>query len=190
MKKPIFLLAILMLFALTACSAPTNNTKEQQQVLDQQGIYVKNQPVHTYQFSAERALLQQLYDLRVKGDLNTWTVVVSNSGVPLFSCPSKGFPLPYGSELTNPNQATNQVLSPGGSWSSSGVTTVGQMDPNGIYPTPSALGTWIMCIDEKGAIHPQYAEPLVLAFTYPVAIKDGKIVITGNATATLDATAK
>ncbi len=178
MKK--FLALIVVTFTLLACnSTPTSNSKEAQQVSSQQDLFTKNQPVHAYQYSAERAALIQLYDLRVKGDLNTWTVVVSNSGVPLFSCPSKGFPLPYASELTNPQQVDARRVDLGAGYNTiDGVTS--QMDPNGIYPG-NGLGTWVLCIDDKGVVHPQYFEPLVMTFTYPVAIKDGKIVVTGAA---------
>jgi hypothetical protein len=158
-----------------SCSNSPAESQTQAQVNDQQTIYNRNQPIHTYQYSAERAALQQLYDYRVKGNLNTWSVWISNNGVPLGMCESKGFPLPYGVELTNPTQA----ISP---FSSSAVATVGQADPNGLFPPANTLGTWIFCLEKDGTMHPQYMEPLVLTFTYPVDISSGKIVRTGDPT--------
>jgi hypothetical protein len=177
MNKRFILVSVFVaasVFGLAAC-AQGANSQEAAQVSSQQDIYNKNLPVPTFQYSQERAALIQLYNQRVKGTLNTWTVWMSYSGVPLGMCASKGFPLPYSTELTNPSQVVN-----GGS-NYSGVA-VGQMDPNGVYPSQNALATWVMCLSPDGAVHPQYIETLVTAFTYPVEIQNGKVVQTGAAT--------
>jgi hypothetical protein len=169
---PFGLLLLGLAVSADSCSG-TANTAEQNQVLSQQGIYNRHNPVPTYQYSSERAALIQILNQRTSGTLNTWTVWYSNSGVPLGMCASKGYPIPYSTELTNPQQAT---YTSGGS----GITSVAQMDPQGTYPSQSTLATWILCLSADGSIHPQYVEPLVIAYTYPVEIRGGLVVQTGS----------
>ena len=61
-------------------------------------------------------------------------------------------------------------------------TAVGQMDPNGLYPSNNTLATWVMCLEKDGTIHPVYIEPLVITYPYPVAVRNGQVVQTGNST--------
>lgn len=178
-------IGILPLMA-SSCTSQTANGVEAKQVSTQQDLYTKNQPVPTYQYSNERAEIIQLYNQRIRGNLDTWTVWYSNSGVALGTCPSKGYPLPYGTELTNPQQITQQYFDPNGSGNEgAGYSTgiVGQMDPNGLYPTANSLGTWIMCLDNAGTVHPVYMEPLVATYPYPVKIVNGAVVQAGDANA-------
>lgn len=168
------LLLLLVAFLVSADSCSDSNKAEQDQVSTQQDTYNKNQPTPTYQYSNERAALIQILNQRTTGSLNTWTVWYSNSGIALGMCASKGYPIPYSTELTNPLQAT------GGS---NTTVAVGQMDPQGTYPSQSTLATWVLCIDPPtGTIHPQYVEPLVITYTYPVELRDGRVVQTGPAT--------
>jgi hypothetical protein len=172
------LIAVLLYVVVTADSCGNSNNQstssESDQVAGQQTIYNKNQPPHTYQYSAERAALIQILDQRAAGTLNTWTVWFSNSGIALGMCASKGYPIPYSTEFTNPTQA----VSPG---SSSGYATVNQMDPQGTYPSQNTLATWVLCIDPaSGGVHAQYIEPMVIAYTYAVEIRNGQVVQTGS----------
>lgn len=173
--KPV--LALLAAFLLGFAGDCTSNSDtvnhESSQVATQQDIYNQHQPPPLYQYSAERAALVQILNQRTSGTLNTWTVWFSNNGVPLGMCASRGYPIPYSTELTNPTQA----VSPG---STSGYATVDQMDPQGTYPSQNTLATWVLCIDPaSGSIHAQYVEPLVITYTYPVEIRGGQVVQTG-----------
>jgi hypothetical protein len=174
------ILIFFLAFAGSSCQ-DSGNSAEQNQVTDQQTIYEHNQPIPTFTLSSERAVLIQLYQQRVAGTLNTWTVWIANNGTPLGMCASKGYPIPYGTELTNPWQVSDGGNSAG---TSTGNVSVGQMDPNGIYPAPSTLGTWVMCLDTDGSVHPQYIEPLVMTYTHPVRIQNGQIVDTGTGSST------
>ncbi len=172
----VVLLAILGMLVLSADSCSSSNSQESTQVSSQQDIYNRHQPAPLYQYSNERAALVQILNQRTSGNLNTWTVWYSNDGKPLGMCPSKGYPIPYSTELTNPLQATNGP-------SGGGETSVGQMDPQGTYPSSSTLATWVLCIEgSSGSIHPLYIEPLVITYTYPVEIHNGQVVQTGAAT--------
>lgn len=165
---------LVVAIGLSADSCNNASTAEQSQADSQLNTYNHNQPIHKYQYSAERAELQQLIDLRVKGQLNTWSVWVANNGTPLGMCPSKGFPIPYSTELTNPWQA-----SAGGPNAGTGNVAIGQMDPQGTFPSQSTLATWVMCLSPDGSIHPQYLEPMVMTYTHEVSIEGGKIVDKG-----------
>lgn len=167
-------LGVLLVFVVaSADSCGSANSEESGQVGTQQDIYTRHQPVPTFQYSAEREELIQLYEQRVSGSQNTWSVAVANNGDVLFSCPSKGFAIPYGTELTNPQRVD---------WGSSSAATVSQMDPNGLYPTSSAAGTWVMCLDPDGTTHPEYLEPNVMTFTKQPQIQNGRIVGFGAST--------
>lgn len=172
-------IVVAVLIAADSCGTNTPaNAAEQNQVSSQQDIYDKNQPVHTYTYSNERAILQQIYDLRVNGNINTWDVWFSNNGIPLGSCESKGYPIPYGTELTNPNQIS--YSQPGGTWVS-GV--VGQMDPNGLYPTANSLGDFVLCLGNDGQYYSMFVEPMIVTYPFPVEVQNGRVVQTGSAPA-------
>lgn len=161
MKKVVLALLVMMVVC-AGCSMDQKQT-EANVVNDQQTTYSNNQPVHVYPYSPERAELQEILDARMK-DVNTWTVVFS-MGVPIFSCPSKGFPIPYTTQFTNPSVVA-------------GTVTLPQAEPNGLY-TGQTNATWILCIRD-GRNVPVYSETDAIAFSYPVEVRDNKIVDAGG----------
>jgi hypothetical protein len=167
---PWFILAFLLLFAQSCDSAQPST--ESNQVNDQQTIYSDNQPLHKYDYSPERDELQQIYDARMKV-VNTWTVIYS-MGKPIFVCPSKGYPIPYTTQLTNPSQVQEDHSEYGGN------VVIPQAEPNGLY-TGTSTATWVLCIRTLpgggSEIDPVYSEPDALAFPYPVKIDDNGIIV-------------
>lgn len=183
MKKAFYVLPWLVLafIVLSGCSLFSSDTpqtaSESTQVNDQQTIYAQNQPLHHYDYSPERDELQQIYDFRMKGG-NTWTVFYS-MGKPIFSCPSIGFPLPYTTQLTNPDQ----VQEHNGQYSGGNVV-VPQAEPNGLY-TGTTNATEVLCVRTLpgggSQVVPVYSEPDVIVLPYPVTIgSDGTIQDTGG----------
>ena len=143
--------------------------------------FLRNPPVPSFDWSLERHMLIQLYAARQKAT-NTFSVVQSEfTGKILWSCPSMGFPLPYATQLTNPFQA--QWAYHGGE----GVAgiPIGQQEPNGLFTPPSADGTWVPCVDEKGRITPVYEERKVTTFLRPVTEQNGTLVPVPGSTASL-----
>ncbi len=175
--KRIFILApwlLLLGLFLTAgaCDSPQTST-ESNQVNSQQSVYSQSQPLHQYDYSPERDELQQIYDARMKV-VNTWTVIYS-MGKPVFVCPSKGYPIPYTTQLTNPNTVTNGS----GPNTGTGNVVLPQAEPNGLY-TGTSSATWVLCM-RNGQLEPVYAEPDAVAFPYPVTIaSDGSIQDAGG----------
>lgn len=170
--KQIILVAVLALAAV-ACGTPTSgnaNTNEATQVNRQQDIYNKTQPIPLFDYSQDRATLLQIYSAKNEAR-QTWAVVFSNNGVPLWSCPSIGFPIPTTTQLTNPDSYG------GGAY---GYFTLPQAEPNGLY-TGDSLATYILCVRPNGDVVPLYAEPLVMLFPFEIKIVDGKVVDAGGA---------
>jgi hypothetical protein len=81
-------------------------------------------------------------------------------------CVSKGFPIPYTTSMTNPEQ----VREYGGQYNGGNVTT-GQAEPNGLYPG-TTTATWILCVGDDGNVYPQYVEPDVITYVAPVKIEE------------------
>ncbi len=81
-----------------------------------------------------------------------------------WECPSIGYPIPGGTELTNPLQDVGT----GG--------PIAQAEPNGLFSPPSALGTYVMCLNDDGTVSPAYIEDNVRTFAQPMTEVDGRLV--------------
>lgn len=185
MKKFITLLVALVLIgmSLTGCvPEDSENAKEAKAVARQQGQYAIAQPVHSYNWSLERHLLQQLYDIRNQ-EVTTYSVWRSDFGQIEGSCASIGYGLPYDTSLTNPLAATDEDAY---GMRNNALASVEQAEPNGIFASKNTNATWVMCIGPGGTIEPIYTESKVTAYPYPVkvdwernrVIKDGKSNVT------------
>lgn len=184
MKKSFYvlpwLILVFILFTAMSCDyTPPQTSSESNQVNDQQTTYSQNQPLHQYGYSPERDAYQQIYDARMK-DLNTWSLVFppANTGIKPYVCPSVGYPIPYTSQLTNPDQVHS------GSSAADPSVVIPQAEPNGLY-TGNTDATWVRCVrtlpgggSEVDAI---YSEPAALTFPYPIQLVDGQIVDAGGA---------
>jgi hypothetical protein len=105
----------------------------------------------------ERKLLKQIIEMRDQDGLVTYTYTVpETTGRPVFLCNSIGYGLPAATQYTNPQKTEYS--------GSTGVTTLPQADPNGLFSPDSAEGTWVMCSDPSGSgkTRPVYVEPRVI----------------------------
>lgn len=143
------------------------DTLEADGVNDQQNIYTQNQPVPHFDWSLERDVAIQLYQIRNEAR-NTYTVVTSQgTGTPVWMCPSIGYPIPYDVQLTNPVKRD---------YSGSYGVVIEQAEPNGLFSSKNSSGTWVLCVGENGKAVPVYTELNATAFAFPVEIVDGMIV--------------
>ena len=78
-------------------------------------------------------------------------------------CTSMGYGMPYDTSLTNPLQH----YSGSSQWEGSAI---GQAEPNGVFASTNTSATWIMCLNESGAIEPHYVEAFVTVYPYEVDI--------------------
>ena len=157
MKK--FLLVCLLLVFAVGCNQ-TQETKDAKAVNQQQSQYAKRQPVPTFDWSLERHLVTQLYQIR-NGKVATHSVWRSNYGTIEGDCPSLGYGLPYDTSLTNPLKTISMFKN---------SSVVEQAEPNGVFASKNTSATWIMCIGVAGTVEPMYVESKVTVYPGPVKV--------------------
>ena len=164
MKYSIAVLVILAL-SLMGCEEINTNqeTKDAESVQNQQQQYAIGQPIPKFDWSLERHLLIQLYEIRNQ-KAATHSVWRSDYGMVEGDCPSMGFGMPYDTSLTNP------VTPYGSTRIDRSLTTIGQAEPNGIFASTNTSATWVMCVGDAGVIEPVYVESKVTVFPGPVLV--------------------
>lgn len=148
--------------------------EERMTVDRQQALYLKSQPIPTYDYSLERGRAIELYNARMRAS-QTWSVWRSQTGMVEDDCPSSGYPIPYGVQLTSPD-----VQGTAGA-------TLSQAEPNGLFTNGiTSEATWVLCIVD-GAISPMYVETKVTTYPYPVTVdyETGRVTRNGDVTVTL-----
>ncbi len=130
---------------------------DRETVEKQQQIYAKSQPIPMFDFSQERDTAIQLYKMRNE-KVRTWTVWRSATGVIEGDCESRGFPLPYDVQLTNPKMIDRN---------SSAV--IEQPEPNGLFSSKGTSATWVRAIIDGKEV-PLYIETKVTCYPYPVIV--------------------
>ena len=181
MKKwAILLITFTMLFFATGCqeSRTSEAKKEARKVNQQQSQYAKGQPVPAFNWSLERHLMSQLYNLRNK-KVATHAVWRSDRGMIEGDCTSLGYGLPYDVSLTNPLVSTGH--------SHYSLTSIEQAEPNGIFASKNTSATWVMCTGPGGSIEPIYVESKVTIYPYPLKVnyKSNRVKKAGKASATI-----
>lgn len=183
--KNLITLAITALFLFAAGCGKDKDTQEQKDraaVDRQQKQYAKAQPIPAYDWSLERDLVIQLYNLR-NNRVSTHSVWRSDRGMIEGDCPSMGFGIPYDTSLTNPWRASHRR------YGNNGITSVsiGQAEPNGIFASTNTAATWVMCVGASGAIEPHYIETKVTVYPGPVKVdyKLNRVIRHGAAAVTI-----
>jgi len=179
-KRTIILFAGVAL-ALAACSQSSINN-DRVQTDRQLSQYQAVQPVPFFNWSQDRAVLIQIYEAKNQAR-QTWSVFYSATGVPQAMCSSVGYPIPANTQLTSPDQIA---------YGSAGTAlgTVSQMEPNGVYSTTGANGTYVMCLRPSGKAAAVYSESWVTAYPYEVKLENGQVVdLGGDTTVPIEMTA-
>jgi len=168
---------LLGLFVLTGCDdfgcdkASTSESEDSKKVTQQQKQYQKGQPLPTFNWSLERHLVIQLYQVRNR-KVATHSVWRSDYGVIEGDCPSYGYGIPYDTSLTNPLVATD-VDSQGeehNDKSGTAMVAIEQAEPNGIFASKNTAATWVMCLGKAGTLEPMYVETKVTVYPGPVKV--------------------
>ena len=153
---------------LAGCSVEqTQETRDARAVERQQSQYAKAQPVPAYDWSLERQLAIELYNIR-NARVATHSVWRSITGEIEGDCPSMGFGLPYDTSLTNPLRTTDEDYE--GYDKQGALATIGQPEPNGIFASTNTSATWVFCVSETGQMEPHYIETKVTAYPYAVEV--------------------
>lgn len=186
MKKLSITVATVALFGVSACQTEkaTQEKVDQEAVQRQQSQYAKGQPVPAFDWSLERDLLIQLYQVR-NSEVTTHSVWRSDYGIVEGDCPSMGYGLPYDTSLTNPLQAvTVQTFG-----EPDPAVTLGQAEPNGVFASTNTSATWVFCLGPTGSLEPVYVESKVTVYPGPVTVDYVKnlVVRRGDATVNIKA---
>lgn len=171
-----------MVIGLSACfgggGAGTANTKEHAAQAQDSANLINNQPPPVYDHSEIRGALIDIQDLQANGKQTTAFFFQYGMPDPVFVCAAVGQPIPVTAQLTNPDQNYNSGYPQGGT-----SYPIAQMDPNGIYTPPDALGTNVVCIDPAtGVKYVHYSEGNVEDVAGPAKwdSKTHQIVLTGT----------
>ncbi len=191
MKKTYTIIGALIVIGLLAgCNDKTSETTESRdakRVQQQQSQYEKGQPIPAFDWSLERHLVIQLYQVRNQ-KAATHSVWRSDRGLIEGDCPSYGYGIPYDTSLTNPLVATD--ISQSGNehhygQGGSSLTSIEQAEPNGIFASKNTAATWVMCLGEAGNIEPVYVETKVTVYPGPVNVDYDKNRVTRSGAATV-----
>ena len=152
--------AVIATTAQSCDNTQTASQKEAGQVNTAQQRYVTAVPPPDFQFPLERYIIRKLYEAR-NDAVATYSYVRSPfTGKVLFWCKSYGFPIPYSTQMTNPQAMAFP--------DHSDSAVISQPEPNGVFPPSSSLGTWVLCVNDDGTISPSYQEPNVEAYLWPM----------------------
>lgn len=180
--KSLFLVIVALIMGCSLIE-DSQETKDTKAVERQQSQYAKAQPVPTYDFSLERDLLIQLYNIRNRR-VSTHSLWRSDHGIIEGDCPSMGFGIPYDTSLTNPWMATDEDQR---GRHNNAVTSIGQAEPNGIFASTNTSATWVMCVGDGGLIEPVYIETKVTVYPGSVTVDydTNRVTRVGKASVTI-----
>ena len=117
----------------------------------------------------ERKLARDIFELRDKEDLATYSYIVSLSGDLIFLGESIGYGLPYSAQFTNPQRIVDADREMDGTFSlGNDGFVIPQADPNGLFMPDSAAATWIMLKGPDGKVHAVYVEPEIIVSPFPL----------------------
>jgi hypothetical protein len=169
--KKVLVLLVALIVVLTACDSDnTGGLREEQKQTAQQAVqYTEDQPVPVFEWSLERHIMIEIYRARNEAAATFSYVVNPYDNSIIFECASVGYPIPGGTQLTNPDQLT---------WAKDKGTYIEgvlpMMEPNGLYSPSSSANTYVLCSNDDGTVSPVYVEWYVMAFPYPMRVVDGK----------------
>lgn len=113
----------------------------------------------------EKRLLKELYELRDKSDLATYTYTFSEvTGELKFLGKSIGYGIPGAIQYSNP-QRVEIVRVQGVGYE---VVTLPQPEPNGLFMPDSVSATWVYLIASDGSVSPTYVEPTITVSLFPL----------------------
>lgn len=110
----------------------------------------------------EKRNYKMIYELRDTPNYATYTYLVGMHNELKLLCHSVGYGIPESSQYTNPEADAFYTTSP------VAHLAMPNADPNGLYSSPSANGTWVMCLDPNGKVVPVRSETNVITSPFPL----------------------
>lgn len=165
-NKLILIILMFIIMGNSSCRSNTQTSKDVKAVQRQQKQFSKSQPLPVFDWSLERHLVIQLYQMRnIKAA--THSVWRADYGMIEGDCSSIGFGIPYDTSVTNPLMSTD-VEEEG--WDTEGLTTIEQAEPNGLFSSKNTSATWVLCASKSGSVEPIYVETKVTVYPYMVSV--------------------
>jgi hypothetical protein len=160
-------LACGLLLTAAACSSDnttsSGDSKERSFTDRSQSNFDTVQPPHLYDWSQARENLLAAQDAMAMG-ANSWTVQNTPGVGVTFQCASRGFPIPYSTQITAPTKGIGDFGSPGGG----PTVTVPQQEPYGLYVPDNTSATFANCVLPDGKLGVFYSEPPLTSFLFDV----------------------
>jgi hypothetical protein len=175
-------IAVGAMFGVSACSHQSNSPGlVAEQATSNQDIttYEQAQPAPHFGYSEIRQAAIKVEASQALGEQTTSFFFNSNVRDPLFTCSSVGDPIPFSTEITNPQQPANYYNKGSGN---NDTVVVGNIDPNGIYAPAASAGTNVMCVNGSGQQYLVYWEGDVLTVNGAARwdSASGQIVVIGQ----------
>lgn len=157
----VIIAAIAAFFVLTGCDGQTSTTQKESAAQDRLTAEANAQVgMPAIMNFTEKRNYKMIYELRDKPDYATYTYLVGMHNELRLLCHSIGYGIPESSQYTNPQMIADSH--------NAGYAILPQSDPNGLYSSPSANGTWVMCVDQGGKVAPVRSEPNVITSPFPL----------------------
>jgi hypothetical protein len=176
-KKVLVVFAVLSILAmviLPACGPTQQNIEQGQQAAGVASIS-ENQPIPDLGgWSSERQLVIDTYRAR-NSTVATYSYWFTMNGQIIEICPSIGYPIPYSTQLSNPQIALNNSYG----------SVIANPEPNGLYPPDNAAATLISCVNDDGSISVIYFEEYVETFPFRIT-SDRQLERLGEPSFTVD----
>ena len=155
--KKLDILMILITVFLISCNidqSSDNRQRQQQEVLLRERTSRVGMP-NIVNFR-EANLYKDILELRDQEGLTTYTYLQAQmTGKLVFLGESVGYGIPYSTQFTNPQK----IVTSG----TTGITTMPQADPNGLFSPASSEGTWIILKDPNSKkVGVVYVEPRII----------------------------
>lgn len=184
MKRFLFalpLIALITLSGLTGCNEKKagSNKADTKKVQQQQSQYAIGQPIPVFDWSLERDLVIQLYQVRNQ-KAATHSVWRSDLGTVEGDCPSFGYGIPYDTSLTNP-----LAVERFGGTGHRSYQVIEQAEPNGVFASKNTAATWVICLGTTGKLEPVYVETKVTVYPGPVKVNYTSNRVTRSGAATV-----
>lgn len=158
--KPILIIFLaLSCLCFTACEAEDADdiqTRQTAQMAKEAAIKVGPPGIVNF---TEKRFAKMIYELRDK-EVKTYSYYLDMNGRRHFLCNSIGYGLPASVQYSNPERNRD-------GWRDS--PNIPQPEPNGLFMPNSLSATYVLCVDEKGKVHPVYFEPLLIVSPFKLA---------------------
>lgn len=160
MKRMIlFLMALTLAMFFAGCDQQESGEQLQaRQQAEQTKIAVQSAGMPSIINFTEKKNMKMILEMRDNAGLRTYTYMRDMNGNMHQLCDSIGYPIPYSTQYTNPQQIHN---------SSYGNVAYPMADPNGLYSPESAEGSYVMCLNPNNKqLTPVYVEERLITSPY------------------------